>query len=161
MIGPRPEFEIKILDPRLRQWGLPDYQTDLAAGIDLHACIDEPLAVEPQAPARLVSSGLAVLMNDPHVAALVLPRSGLGHKKGLVLGNSVGLIDADWTAAIAISVWSRLPPGSDAIVIAPGDRIAQLVFVPILRPSLRVVDEFSAQTGRGANGFGSTGTAPR
>src|SRR5690348_2073933 len=134
MVGSRLEFEIKILDPRLHEWGLPAYQSELAAGIDLHACIDEPIAVEPQAPARLVSSGLAVLMNDPHVAAIVLPRSGLGHKKGLVLGNSVGLIDADWTAAIGISVWNRLPPGSEEIVIAPGDRIAQLVLLPILRP---------------------------
>src|SRR6185437_16504495 len=146
---------------RLHEWGLPAYQSELAAGVDLHACIDEPMAIEPQAPARLVSSGIAVLMNDPNVAAIVLPRSGLGHKKGLVLGNSVGLIDADWTAAIGISVWNRLPPGSEAIVIAPGDRIAQLVFLPILRPRLRVVDEFSAETRRGANGFGSTGTAPR
>ena len=161
MDGSRLELEIRIVDPRLYEWGLPTYQTDLAAGIDLHACIDAPLAIEPQAPARLVSSGLAVLMNDPGMAALVLPRSGLGHKRGLVLGNSVGLIDADWTAAIGISVWNRLPPGSEAIVIAPGDRIAQLIFVPILRPSFRVVEAFSARTRRGENGFGSTGVAPQ
>ncbi|HZS84864.1 MAG TPA: dUTP diphosphatase [Stellaceae bacterium] len=157
MLGSELELEIKVTDPRLHEWGLPTYQTELAAGIDLHACIDAPLAIEPQAPAQLVSSGLAVLMNEPNMAALVLPRSGLGHKRGLVLGNSVGLIDADWTAPIAISVWSRLPPGSDPIIINPGDRIAQLVFVPILRPRFRLVAAFSAETRRGDRGFGSTG----
>jgi dUTP diphosphatase len=157
MLGSELEFEIKVTDPRLHEWGLPSYQTDLAAGIDLYACIDAPLAIEAQAPAILISSGLAVLMNSPEIAALVLPRSGLGHKAGLVLGNSVGLIDADWTATIGISAWSRRPPGSDPIVIQPGDRIAQLVFVPILRPRFRVVSDFSVETRRGANGFGSTG----
>jgi len=151
------EIEIRILDPRLHEWGLPRYQTDLSAGIDLHACIDEPLTLQPQAPAVLVRSGIAVLMNDPGMAALLLARSGLGHRKGLVLGQAVGTIDADYTAEIMISAWLRTPPGSEPLTIQPGDRIAQLVFVPILRPRFKLVEEFSATTTRGAGGFGSTG----
>lgn len=157
MTSGRKKIEIQILDQRLREWGLPRYQTDMAAGIDLHACIDEPLVLEPQAPAVLVPSGMAVLMNDPDMAALVLARSGLGHKKGLILGQSVGLIDADYTAQIFVSAWLRTPPGSEALIINPGDRIAQLVFVPIIRPDLSFVETFSATTARGGGGFGSTG----
>ncbi|WP_380874584.1 deoxyuridine 5'-triphosphate nucleotidohydrolase [Sphingomonas sp. DBB INV C78] len=156
---PRPTLELKIVDPRLAEWGLPAYQTDLSAGIDLHACIDAPLAIEAQAPAVLIPSGIAVLMNDPHMVAFLLARSGLGHKKGLVLGQAVGTIDADYANQIFISTWNRNPPGSDPILIEPGDRIAQLVFLPILRPSFTVVDEFSATTQRGLGGFGSTGVA--
>jgi dUTP pyrophosphatase len=151
-------IELRVLDSRLQEWGLPRYQTDMAAGLDLHACIDEPLELLPQAPAVLIPSGIAVLMNDPHMAAIVLARSGLGHRKGLILGQSVGLIDADYCDQIFISAWLRTPPGSEPLTIQPGDRIAQLVFVPILRPTFRVVEEFSTQTGRGLGGFGSTGT---
>ncbi|WP_260599467.1 dUTP diphosphatase [Sphingomonas endolithica] len=151
-------IELRIMDQRLQQWGLPRYQTDMAAGLDLHACIDEPLELLPQAPALLIPSGIAVLMNDPHMAAIVLARSGLGHRKGLILGQSVGLIDADYCDQIFISAWLRTPPGSEPLTIQPGDRIAQLVFVPILRPTFHVVEEFSTQTGRGLGGFGSTGT---
>ncbi|MDX3884841.1 MULTISPECIES: dUTP diphosphatase [Sphingomonas] len=156
---PRPTIELKIVDPRLAEWGLPQYQTDLSAGIDLHACIDAPIAVAAQAPAILIPSGIAVLMNDPNMVAFLLARSGLGHKKGLVLGQAVGTIDADYANQIFISTWNRNPPGSDPILIEPGDRIAQLVFLPILRPQFAVVDEFSATTGRGLGGFGSTGVA--
>ncbi len=152
-------FEIKIVDPRLHEWGLPTYQTDLAAGIDLHACIDEPLKLLPQAPAVLISSGLAVLMGRSDVAAFILPRSGLGHKRGLVLGNGTGCVDADYVNTCYISVWNRNPPGSESIIVHPGDRIAQMVFLPIVRPTFRYVDEFSRQTARGTAGFGSTGVS--
>lgn len=157
MTSCRKKIEVQILDPRLREWGLPRYQTDMAAGVDLHACIDEPLVLQPQAPAVLVPSGMAVLMNDQEMAAIVLARSGLGHKKGLILGQSVGLIDADYTAQIFVSAWLRTPPGSETLTINPGDRIAQLVFVPIIRPELTFVDTLSATTARGGGGFGSTG----
>jgi len=152
-----PQLELKILDPRLNDWGLPRYQTAMSAGIDLHACIDAPLTLEPQAPAVLIPSGIAVLMNDPHLVAFLLARSGLGHKKGLVLGQAVGTIDADYANQIFISAWLRTPPGSEAFTINPGDRIAQLVFLPIVRPEFTIVDDFSAQTDRGLGGFGSTG----
>lgn len=149
--------ELKILDQRLHDWGLPKYQTSMSAGLDLHACLKEPLELHPQAPAILIPSGIAVLMNHDHMAALLLARSGLGHKKGLILGQSVGLIDADYADQIYISAWLRTPPGSEPIIINPGDRIAQLVFVPILRPTLKIVEEFSTDTERGTGGFGSTG----
>ncbi|OIQ32833.1 MAG: aminotransferase [Alphaproteobacteria bacterium MedPE-SWcel] len=150
--------ELKIIDPRLRDWGLPDYQTAGAAAIDLCACVDGDIAIEPQAAAVLIPSGLALHMNHLHCAALILPRSGLGHKKGLVMGNGVGLIDADYTGQVFISAWNRNPAGNAPIIIQPGERIAQLMFVPILRPALNVVDAFSQETERGAGGFGSTGT---
>jgi dUTP pyrophosphatase len=153
-----PNIEIKILDPRLNTWGLPKYQTPLAAAIDLFACIDAPMQIQPQAAAVLVPSGIALHMDSPALCAVILPRSGLGHKKGLVLGNSVGLIDADYTAQCFISVWNRNPPGSDAITIEPGERIAQMMFLPVVRPQLNVVDEFSRSSERGGGGFGSTGT---
>ncbi len=152
-----PVIELKLLDQRLRQWGLPRYQTGQAAAIDLHACLDAPLELPPGAPPALVSSGIALHMADGGMAALVLPRSGLGHKKGLVLGNLVGLIDADYTGPILVSAWNRNPPGSQPITIAPGERFAQMVFVPILRPDFAVVEEFSMDSSRGAGGFGSTG----
>ena len=151
-------IEVKIIDPRLKDWGLPSYQTAGSAAVDLFACIDAPLAVEAQAPAVLVPSGLALNMGEMACAALVLPRSGLGHKKGLVMGNSVGLIDADYTGEIFISTWNRNPVGSDPIVIKPGERIAQMMFVPVLHAQMSVVEEFSSATERGAGGFGSTGT---
>lgn len=152
-----PTLELKVLDPRLHAWGLPRFQTALSAGIDLHACIDAPLTLAPQAPAVLIPSGIAVLMNDPNMVAFLLARSGLGHKKGLILGQSVGTIDADYANQIFISAWLRTPPGSEPLTIQPGERIAQLVFLPILRPSFRLVDDFSASTERGMGGFGSTG----
>jgi len=155
---PEPQIEIKILDARLRDWGLPRPQSDMAAALDLRACLEAPLTLAPGGPPALISSGLAVHMDDPHMTALVLPRSGLGHKRGLVLGNAVGVIDADYTAPIMISAWNRNPPGGDSIDIAPGDRIAQLLFVPVLRPRFREVEAFSAETARGEGGFGSTGT---
>lgn len=153
-----PTIEIKILDARLQEWGLPQYQTALAGAIDLMACIDEPITVKPQAPAVLVPSGIALHMNSSNLCAVILPRSGLGHKKGLVLGNSAGLIDADYTAQCYVSVWNRNPVDSGLdITINPGDRIAQMLFLPVVRPSFVVVDEFTAPSERGEGGFGSTG----
>lgn len=153
----RPTLELRVLDPRLHAWGLPRYQTAMSAGIDLHACIDAPLTLQPQAPAVLIPSGIAVLMNDPHLAAFLLARSGMGHKKGLVLGQAVGTIDADYADQIFISAWLRTPPGSEPLTIQPGDRIAQLVFVPVVRPEFSIVETFTASTERGLGGFGSTG----
>jgi dUTP pyrophosphatase len=148
---------MKVLDARLRDWGLPRYQTGMAAAVDLHACLDAPVEILPGAAPLLISSGIAVHIGDAGMAALVLPRSGLGHKKGLVLGNLVGLIDADYTGPIMVSAWNRNAPGSAPIVIQPGERFAQMVFVPIIRPEFQLVEEFSAASARGAGGFGSTG----
>ena len=152
-----PRIEIKVLDPRLNAWGLPRYQSAMAAAIDLHACIDAPLTLAPGTPAVLVSSGIALHLADPHLAAIVVPRSGLGHKKGLVMGNLQGVIDADYTGPIMISVWNRCALGTPPVVIVPGERIAQMMFVPIVRPVFEVVGEFSAASKRGGGGFGSTG----
>ncbi|MFC0339959.1 dUTP diphosphatase [Paracoccus niistensis] len=151
-----PPVELKVLDARLRDWGLPDWQTPMAAALDLRACLDAPLALHPQAPAELVRSGIALHMADPHLAAVILPRSGLGHRTGLVMGNAAGLIDADYTDEILISAWNRNPPGSAPILIQPGERIAQMLFVPVIRPALVEVAEFSRTSGR-MGGFGSTG----
>ena len=154
------EVALKILDPRLPGWGFPHYGSSLAAGLDLHACIDEPLILRPQAPAVLVSAGIAFRIDDPQWCALVLPRSGLGHGEGLVLGNAVGLIDADYEGQLLISVWNRNPAGAGTpISINPGDRIAQLVFTRIARPEFFVVETFSHSGERQSGGFGSTGVS--
>jgi dUTP pyrophosphatase len=152
--------EVKILDERVREWGLPRYQSDMAAAVDLFACIDEALVLEPQTPAQLVSSGISVFIGDPHVAGLIVPRSGLGHGKGLVMGNLVGVLDPDYTGPLMISAWNRSALGSPPIVVHPGDRIAQLIFVPIVRPLFAVVSDFSNESTRGPGGFGSTGHRP-
>ena len=146
-----------MLDERVRAWGLPRYQSEMAAAVDLFACLDQALVIAPQSPAQFVPAGIAIHIGDPNVAAIIVPRSGLGHKKGLVLGNLVGVLDADYMGPVMISVWNRSEAGSAAIVIEPGDRIAQLMFVPVVRPAFDVVDEFSALSVRGAGGFGSTG----
>jgi dUTP pyrophosphatase len=149
-----PTIEVKLLDPRLHDWGLPRYQSDAAAAIDLHACLDAALTIPPGEPPTLISAGFAVHIADPHIAALVLPRSGMGHKKGLVLGNLVGLIDPDYTGPIMVSAWNR---GSVPVTLTPGERFAQMMFVPVIRPVLTAVAEFSQLSLRGAGGFGSTG----
>ncbi len=149
-----PTIEIKLLDPRLRDWGLPRYQSDAAAAIDLHACLDAALTIAPGEPPTLISAGFAVHIADPHIAALVLPRSGMGHKKGLVLGNLVGLIDPDYTGPIMVSAWNR---GTAPVTLTPGERFAQMMFVPVIRPVLAEVAAFSQNSLRGAGGFGSTG----
>jgi len=151
---------LQIIDPRLPEWGFPHYGSDHAAGLDLHACIDAPLAVAPQAPAMLISAGFAFHIADPEWCALVLPRSGLGHREGLVLGNAIGLIDADYQGTCMISVWNRNPPGANpdtGILIQPGDRIAQLVFTRVARPQFSIVNDFAVKTSRQKGGFGSTG----
>ena len=154
---PSPRIEVKVVDPRLSAWGLPRYQSAMAAAIDLHACLDAPLTLAPGERPALISAGFALYIGDPAIAALVLPRSGLGHRQGLVLGNLVGLIDPDYTGPIMVSAWNRNPPGGAAITLSPGERFAQMVFVPVLRPEFAVVDAFSAATERGDGGFGSTG----
>jgi dUTP pyrophosphatase len=146
-------LEVKLLDPRFGgEWPLPAYATDASAGLDLRAALDAPLTLAP-GDAQLVPSGLAIHLGDPGLCAAILPRSGLGHKHGIVLGNGTGLIDADYQGPLLISVWNR---GAAAFTIEPGDRIAQLVVLPIVRASLQVVDTF-AQSARGVGGFGHTG----
>ncbi len=140
-----PAVELVILDPRLREWGLPTYQSPLAAAIDLHACLDAPVPIAPGQAPLLVSCGFAIHMADPGLAAIVLPRSGLGHKQGLVLGNLVGLIDPDYTGPIMVSAWNRNPPGTPPVVLEPGQRFAQMAFVPVLRPRFAVVDRFGQE----------------
>ena len=151
---------IECLDPRLTSWGFPRWGSAAAAGLDLHACLEAPLTLAPQAPAALVPSGIIVRIGDPDWCGLVFARSGLGHRDGLVLGNGTGVIDADYEGPLLISVWNRNPPGSAAIVIAPGDRIAQLVFTRVTRPVLAITAAGTAEggsTGSGQGGFGSTG----
>jgi dUTP pyrophosphatase len=148
-----PSIELKILDARLRDWGLPRYQTAMAAAIDLLACRDAPIEIHPGTAPALISSGIAVHIGDPGLAALVLPRSGMGHKQGLVLGNLVGLIDADYQGPVMVSLWNR---GQNPQQVQPGDRIAQLVFMPVVRAGFRIVEEFE-QSERGTGGFGHTG----
>ena len=145
------KIDVRILDPRLRD-NLPHYASAGAAGLDLRACIDQPIELEPGAT-ELVPSGIAIHLADPGLAALVLPRSGLGHKHGIVLGNLVGLIDSDYQGQIFVSLWNR---GGSAFTLKPMERIAQLVVVPVLQVKLNVVEDFAA-TERGAGGFGSTG----
>jgi dUTP pyrophosphatase len=146
-------LQLKILDPRMgSDWALPAYATEASAGLDLRAALDTALVLQP-GDAALVPSGLAIHIDDPTLCAVVLPRSGLGHKHGIVLGNGTGLIDADYQGPLMISVFNR---GREAYTIEPGDRIAQLVVLPIVRATLQVVDTF-AQSARGAGGFGHTG----
>ena len=156
-MGSSPVFELKVLDQRLHEWGLPAYHSDLAAGIDLRACIDAPIEIEPQAPAIMVSSGIAILIRRPDVAAFILPRSGLGARHGVILGQSVGTIDPDYAGPWIVPLINRNAPGTPPVTVNPGDRIAQAVFLPILRPDFRIVEAFSAETARGSGGFGSTG----
>jgi len=144
---------LKVLDERLgREFPLPEYATASSAGLDLRAMLDAPLALEPDASA-LVPSGIAIHIGNPALCAMVLPRSGLGHKHGIVLGNLVGLIDADYQGPLMISCWNR---SGRAFTITPGERIAQLVFVPVARAAFEVVADF-APSARGEGGFGSSG----
>ena len=153
---PAPSVELRILDERIRAWGLPQYHSEMAAGVDLFACIDAPVALEPQAAALLIPAGIAVHIGDASIAGIIVPRSGLGHRSGVVLGNLVGVLDADYTGPLLISTWNRSPLGSAPIVINPGDRIAHLLSVPVLRPVLRS-SRRSRTTRSGGGGFGSTG----
>ncbi|TDK23147.1 dUTP diphosphatase [Luteimonas aestuarii] len=146
-------LQVKLLDPRLgSDWPLPAHATEGSAGMDLRAALDETLVLPP-GDAALVPSGMAIHIADPGLCAVVLPRSGLGHKHGIVLGNGTGLIDADYQGPLLVSVWNR---GREAFSIEPGDRIAQLVILPVVRATLQVVDTFT-DSARGAGGFGHTG----
>ncbi|WP_299450211.1 dUTP diphosphatase [uncultured Pigmentiphaga sp.] len=143
--------DLKILDARMRDY-LPSYATPGSAGLDLRACLDTPLTVSP-GQTVLVPTGLAIHIADPGYAALILPRSGLGHKHGIVLGNLVGLIDSDYQGQLMVSTWNR---GSEPFVLQPMDRLAQMVIVPVAQVGFNIVDEFE-ESDRGAGGFGSTG----
>ena len=146
-------LQLKVLDARFgTQWELPAYATEHSAGLDLRAALEAPLTMQP-GDAALVPSGLSIHIADPALCAVILPRSGLGHKHGIVLGNGTGLIDADYQGPLMISAWNR---GAAAYTIEPGDRIAQLVLLPIVRATLQVVDTFE-DSARGAGGFGHTG----
>lgn len=146
-------IQIKIVNPRLGDdIELPQYATDGAAGLDLRACLDDTLELAPGAT-ELIPTGIALNIEDPELAAVILPRSGLGHKHGIVLGNLVGLIDSDYQGEVFISCWNR---GGDAYTIQPGDRVAQLMFVPVVRAAFDIVDDFTVSQ-RGAGGFGHTG----
>jgi len=146
-------IEVQVLDARMAD-ALPAYATPGSAGLDLRACLGEPLLIEP-GQARLIPTGLAIHIADPGLAAMILPRSGLGHKHGIVLGNLVGLIDSDYQGPLMVSCWNR---GPVAYTVQPMERIAQLVIVPVVQASFRRVDAFDASD-RGAGGFGSTGAS--
>jgi len=146
------KIDVKILDPRMTDQ-LPAYATPGSAGLDLRACLDEPLELKPNAW-QLVPTGIAIHLQDPGYAALILPRSGLGHKHGIVLGNLVGLIDSDYQGQLMVSAWNR----SDvAFTLQPMERLAQLVIVPVVQAQFNVVQEFAASSERGEGGYGSTG----
>ncbi|QIZ78340.1 dUTP diphosphatase [Ferrimonas lipolytica] len=147
-------IELKILDPRLgTEWPLPDYATPGSAGMDLRAMLDSSLTLQP-GQTELVPTGMAIHIGDTGLAATILPRSGLGHKKGIVLGNLVGLIDSDYQGQLFVSCWNR---GNEAFTMEPGERIAQLMFVPVVQAQFNIVAEFDASD-RGEGGFGHSGT---
>ncbi|WP_294764761.1 dUTP diphosphatase [uncultured Rhodoferax sp.] len=148
------KIDVKILDPRLND-NLPTYATPGSAGLDLRACLDAPLTLAPNAW-QLVPTGMAIYLADPAYAALILPRSGLGHKHGIVLGNLVGLIDSDYQGQLMVSAWNR---SSTEFTIQPMERIAQLMIVPVVQAQFNVVSEFPAASERGEGGYGSTGKA--
>jgi dUTP pyrophosphatase len=149
----RSKLKLRILDPRIgREFPLPHHATAGSAGMDLRACIETPLTLGPGA-VELISTGISIYIEDPQLAALLLPRSGLGHKSGIVLGNLVGLIDSDYQGPLMVSCWNR---GSAPFTITPGDRIAQMVVVPVVHVDFEVVDDFAASP-RGVGGFGSSG----
>jgi dUTP pyrophosphatase len=148
------ELKVRILDARIGStWPLPAYATTGSAGLDLRALVDAPLDLQPGATA-LIPTGLAIHIDDPGFAAVILPRSGLGHKHGIVLGNLVGLIDSDYQGQLMVSCWNR---GAVEFTVQPGERIAQMVIVPVVQVQLQIVDDFAASA-RGAGGFGHTGT---
>lgn len=148
--------QVKILNPKIGQdpnFPLPTRATDGSAGIDLRACIDEPITIKA-GETQLIGTGLSIYIADPNYAGIILPRSGLGHKHGIVLGNLVGLIDADYQGELMVSVWNR---STTDFVLEPAERMAQYMVVPVVRPSFEIVDEFSDVSERGTGGFGSSG----
>src|SRR6056300_530177 len=147
------KLQLKVLDPRIgNEFPLPAYATDGSAGMDLRAMLDAPLDLAP-GKTELIPTGIAIHIGDPDLAAVILPRSGLGHKHGIVLGNLVGLIDSDYQGQLYVSCWNR---GSQPFTVEPGERIAQMIFVPVVRAGFEVVEDF-ADSNRGAGGFGHTG----
>ena len=151
--SPRPRLQVKILDARIgTDYPLPHYATPGSAGLDLRACLDAPLELQP-GQAQLIPTGIAIHLEDAGLAAVLLPRSGLGHKHGIVLGNLVGLIDSDYQGQVMVSCWNR---GQSVFTVEPGERIAQMVIVPVVQVEFDVVDEFT-ESHRGAGGFGSSG----
>ena len=148
--------QVKLLNPKIGQdpnFPLPTRATDGSAGIDLRACIDEPITIKA-GETKLIGTGLSIYIADPNYAGIILPRSGLGHKHGIVLGNLIGLIDADYQGELMVSVWNR---STTDFVLHPAERMAQYMVVPVVRPSFEIVDEFSEVSERGAGGFGSSG----
>ena len=151
---PQHVLQVKVLDPRVgSEFPLPHYATPGSAGLDLRACLDAPLAIAP-GETHLIPTGIAIHLDDSRLAAVLLPRSGLGHKHGIVLGNLVGLIDSDYQGQVMVSCWNR---GHATFTIAPGERIAQMVIVPVVQVRFEVVEQFT-ESQRGAGGFGSSGT---
>ncbi|AYO81415.1 dUTP diphosphatase [Methylobacterium brachiatum] len=151
-----PEVGLRLLDPRLPGWGFPRWGSAAAAGLDLHACLDAPLVLPPRSAPALIPAGFCVLIRNPDWCGLIFPRSGRGHRDGLVLGNGTGVIDADYEGPLMVSAWNR--DDANPVRIEPGDRIAQLVFTRVTRPVLTMLEDESASgSGRGAGGFGSSG----
>jgi dUTP pyrophosphatase len=151
----RRALQVRVLDPRVgREFPLPHYATPGSAGLDLRACLDAPLTLAP-GEAQLIPTGIAIHVDDPGLAAVLLPRSGLGHRHGVVLGNLVGLIDSDYQGQVMVSCWNR---GAVAYTIAPGERIAQMVIVPVVQVGFEIVEQFT-ESHRGAGGFGSSGSS--
>lgn len=147
------KVQVKVLDPRLgSEWPMPNYATTGSAGLDLRACVEAPLVIEP-GQTVLIKTGMAIYIEDTNYAGLILPRSGLGHKHGIVLGNLVGLIDSDYQGELMVSVWNR---SQTAFTLEPGERLAQYVLVPVMQAQFDIVDDFVASD-RGAGGFGHTG----
>ena len=147
------KIQLKVLDPRVgKEFPLPEYATKGSAGLDLRACIDQEMILEP-GQTELIPTGLAIHIEDPALAAVILPRSGLGHKHGIVLGNLVGLIDSDYQGQLYVSTWNR---GSESFSLKPGERLAQLVFVPVVQAEFELVEDFD-QSHRGEGGFGHSG----
>lgn len=152
-ISNRNKIKLKVLDSRIgTKFPTPSYATTGSAGLDLQACVNETMSIKP-AETHLIPTGISIFIDDPSLAAVILPRSGLGHKHGIVLGNLVGLIDSDYQGPLMVSLWNR---GDKEFKIEPGDRIAQLVFVPVVQASFEIVDDFT-ETERGEGGFGHTG----